>query len=61
MNLNGSKGSPAEDIPSEILKQTSDIHFPIMAQVINLSIDNDCYSNDVKLAEVARFFKKGMT
>ena len=29
-----------------------------MAQIINMSIDNDCYPNDLKLAEVSLVFLK---
>ena len=29
-----------------------------MAQIINMSIDNDCYPDDLKLAEVSQVFKK---
>ena len=31
---------------------------PIMIQMINMSIDNDCYSDDPKLAEVSTDFEK---
>ena len=29
-----------------------------MTQIINVSIDNDCYPDDLKLAEVSQVFKK---
>ena len=29
-----------------------------MTQIINMSIDNDCYPDDLKLAEVSQVFKK---
>ena len=35
-----------------------DIHLPIMTQIINMSIDNNCYPDDLKLAEVSPVFKK---
>ena len=41
-----------------MLKQTIDIHIPKMAQIFNMSIDNDCYLDDLKLAEVSPVFKK---
>ena len=41
-----------------MLKQTIDIHLPIITQIVNMSIDNDCYLDDLKLAEVSSFFKK---
>ena len=41
-----------------MLKQTIDIHLPIMTQITNMFIDNNCYPNDLKLAEVSPVFKK---
>ena len=41
-----------------MLKQTIDIDLPIMTQKINLSIDNSCYPDELKLAEVSPVFKK---
>ena len=58
MNLDGFKATPVGDIPTNMLKQTIDIHFPIMTQIINISIDNNCYPGDLKLAEVSLIFKK---
>ena len=29
-----------------------------MTQIINMSIDNDCHPDDLKLAEVSQVFKK---
>ena len=43
---------------SIMLKQTIDIHLPLMAQIINMFIDNDCYPDDLKLAEVRLAFQK---
>ena len=58
MNLDGSKASSVGDIPTNMLKQTIDIHLPIMTQIINMSIENDCYPDDLKLVEVSPVFKK---
>ena len=57
-NLDGSKATPVGDIPTDMLKQTSDIHLLIMTQIINMSIDNNCYPDDLKLAEVSPIFLK---
>ena len=57
MNLDGSKATPVGDIPTDMLKQTIDIHLPIMIQIIHMSIDNGCYPDDPKLAEVSPVFK----
>ena len=58
MNLDGSKATPVGDIPADIVKQTNHIHLPIMNQIINMSVGNDCYLDDLKLAEVIPVFKK---
>ena len=58
MNLDGSKATPVGDIPTDMLKQTIYIHFPIITQIINISIDNNYYPDDLKLAEVSLVFKK---
>ena len=58
MNLDGFKATHVGDIPTDILKQTIDIHLPIMTQINKMSIDNNCYPNDLKLAEVSPVFKK---
>ena len=42
----------------DMLKQTIDIHLPIITQIVNMSTDNNCYLDDLKLAEVSSFFKK---
>ena len=41
-----------------MLKQTIDIHLPIMTQITNMFIDSNCYPNDLKLAEVSPVFKQ---
>ena len=58
MNLDGSKATPVGDITNDMLKQTNAIHLPIMTQIIYMSIDNNCYFDDLKLAEVSPVLKK---
>ena len=58
MNLVSFKVAPARNIPNDMLKETIYIHLLIMNQLINMSIDNDCYPFDLKLAEVSPVFKK---
>ena len=58
MNLDGSEATPVGDIPTDMLKQTIDTHLPIMTQIINMSIDNNCYPDALKLAEFSSVFKK---
>ena len=57
MNVDGSKATPVGDIHIDMLKQTIRIHLPVMTQTINMSIDNNYYPDDVKVAEV-RFLKR---
>ena len=56
--LDGSKATPVGDIPTPMLKQTIEINLFIMIQIINMSIDNNCYLDDLKLAEVSPVFKR---
>ena len=53
MNLDCSKANLVGDIPTDMLKQEIDIHLPIMTQIINMPIDNNCYPDDLKLADVS--------
>ena len=53
-----SKDTPIRDIPTDTLKQTIDIHLPIMTQIVNMSTDNNCYPDDLKLDEVIPVLKK---
>ena len=58
INLDDYKGTPVGDIPTDIVKQTIYIHLPIMTQTINMSIDNNCCPDHLKLAEVCPVLKK---
>ena len=58
MNLDSSKANAVGDIPTDMLKQTIDIHLPIITQITNVSVDNNCYPDNLKLAEVNPVFKK---
>ena len=48
MSLDGSKATLVGDIRTDFFKQTIDIHLSILTQIINMSIDNDCYPDDLK-------------
>ena len=56
--LNGSKATPVGDIPAEMLKSTTDVHVSLLTKIINLSIRNGCFPDELKAAEVTRIFKK---
>ena len=58
LNLDSSKATPIGDISVDILKSTVDIHLPFITNSINLSIENGCFPEELKLAEVSPIFKK---
>ena len=60
MNLGGSKATPIGDISVDILKAIVDIHLPFITNSINLSIENYCFPEELKLAEVSPILKKKM-
>ena len=46
------------NIPADILKVTLDTHLPLTTKIINLSFENGCFPDDLKLAEVRLIFQK---
>ena len=46
------------DIPVDMLKVTLYIHLSLITKIINLSFENGCFPDDLKLAEVGPIFKK---
>ena len=58
MNLDGFKATLIGDISVNILKSTVDIHLPFITNSINLSIENGCFPEELKIAEVSPIFKK---
>ena len=56
--LDGSKATPVCDIPSEMLKSTTDVHVSLLTKIINSSIRNECFPDELKAAEVTQIFKK---
>ena len=60
LSIDGSKATPVRDIPADILKVTLDIHLSLITKIINLSFENGCFPDDLKLAEVGPIFKKTM-
>ena len=47
-----------EDFPEEMLKVTPDKHLSLTTRTINLSFENGCFLDNLKLAEVSPIFKK---
>ena len=46
------------DITADMLKVTLDIHLSLITQIINLSFENGCFPDNLKLAEVSPICKK---
>ena len=44
--LDGSKATPAGDIPAEMLKSTTDVHVRLLAKIINSSILMDIFQTN---------------
>ena len=58
LSIDGSIATPVGDIPADILKVTLDIHLSLITKIINLSFENACLPDDLKLAELSPIFKK---
>ena len=56
LRLDGTKSTPDGDIPAGMLKSTIDIHASILAKIINLSLRNGCFPDNLKAAEVSPIF-----
>ena len=56
--LNGSKATPVGDIPAETFKSTTNVHVSLLTKIINSSIRNGCFPDELKAAEVTPIFKK---
>ena len=56
--LDGSKATLVGDIPAEMLKPTIDVHFSLLTKIINSSIQNGCFPDELKAAEFTPIFKK---
>ena len=56
--LDGSKVTPVGNIPVEMLKSTIDVHVSLLTKIINSSIRNGCFPDELKAPEVTPIFKK---
>ena len=56
--LDVSKATPVGDIPAEMLKSTTDVHVSLLTKIINSSIRNERFPDELKGAEVNPIFKK---
>ena len=58
LSIDGSKAAPVGGIPASMLKVTLDIHISLITKLIELSFENGCFPEDLKLEEVSPIFKK---
>ena len=58
LSIDGSKATPVRDIFADMLKVTMDIHHSLITKIINLSFENGCFPEDLKLTEVSPVSKK---
>ena len=58
LSIDGSKATPVGDIPANMLKVTLDIHLSGITKIINLSFENVCFPDDLKLTKVSPISNK---
>ena len=56
--LDGSKATPFGDIAAEMLKSTIDVYVSLLPKIINSSIRNGCFPDELRAAEVIPIFNK---
>ena len=57
LRSDGTKSTPVGDIPAGMLKSATDIHASILTKIINIFLRNDCFPDDLKVAEVSPMSK----
>ena len=58
LNLNPKKSSTSGTIPVTILKQTIDVHLQHLTNVINHTLQTNCFPDKLKQSEVIHVYKK---
>ena len=58
LSISGSKAILVGVIHEDMLKDLLDKHLSLITKIINLSFDNGCIPDDLRLAEVSLIFKK---
>ena len=58
LSLNSNKSSLSGSIPADILKLYCDTYLSYLTEVINQSIENSVFPDELKLAEVTPVYKK---
>ena len=46
------------DFPADVLKSMVDVHLPFITKIKNVSFENRCFPDELKLTEVSPIFKK---
>ena len=59
LKLDGSKATPVGDIPAEMLKSTTDIYVSLLTKIINSSIRDRCFPDE--LQKLPQSLRKNMT
>ena len=57
LSIDGSKAAPVGHIPVDVLEVTLDIHLSLITKSIDLSFENEYFSDDLKLSKVSSIFK----
>ena len=55
--LDGVKATPVGNIPAKMLKSKIDVYVSLLTKIINLSIRNWCFPEELKTAEISPIFK----
>ena len=58
LSIDGSKATPVGDIPANMFKVTLDIRLSGITKIINLSFENVCFPDDLKLTKVSPISNK---
>ena len=58
-NLNVKKSSTFQNIPTKLLKDTSDVFSDFLLKIINTEINNSNFPDKIKLADITPVLKKG--
>ena len=52
--LDGSKATPVGHIPVEMLKSATDVHVSLLTKIINSSIRNGCFPDELKADDLGK-------
>ena len=58
LSIDGSKATAVGDIPADMLKVTLETHLSLITKIVNLSFENGCFPDDLKLQKFILFLRK---